>query len=135
MKPATAAALQMASAVESLAAAKAWHIWVAATSLSKKEASMLTHATALTEVHGRQELLIGLTLLIWGQEKALAFARTALIAWCKVALCAARDADVAALASDRAMLEEGNDWEQRRRLVDVDNLVNRVFLDNESGWC
>jgi len=134
LAPAEAAALRLARAVTGNSVVVAWHMWVAVTHQAAKEALASTHANAINEIHERHELLVGITLLIWTQEKTLAFARTALIAWCWLAVRATRDADVAALASDRAILEEATNWEQSRRLEDVDMLVNRVFLDHALSW-
>jgi hypothetical protein len=85
-----------------------------------------TYGSNVEALQERQEFVIGLTLLLWAQEKVFAFARTALIAWGRVAVSAAREADVAELESDRALLEEAADWERQRRIQGADNLVKHV---------
>merc|ERR1712110_47712 len=43
-------------------------------------------------------------------------------------------AEVAALESDRALLEDATDWERQLRLADVDNLVNGAMIGNDWYW-
>merc|ERR1719313_2753070 len=134
LKPGGAAATQMERAARGCAVAIAWNVWLTETSLSKMEDTVEMHVAALAGLKQRQELLIGYTILMWSQDKRLAFARTCIIAWARIATCATRDANVAALESDRAMLEETVVDERQRRSTEVGQLVNQRFVDNYLSW-
>jgi hypothetical protein len=131
MAPAEVAATRILKTARITNVIVAWYIWKADRFLTQKEAILEACSADVRNIHERSELTSGITLLLWAQEKLSMFARLVLLSWCRFSVSAARHADVVALESDRAMLEEATDFERQRRLADVDLLLNRAFLDSD----
>merc|ERR1719424_1614715 len=131
MGPAEKAVAKMFSNNKTVCMQSAWHAWEACVTASKKEKFQAKYTGQITGMQARTENLVGLALLIWAQEKTLAFARLTLIAWSRAATANGRNADVAALASDREMTESAVDSERQRRRDDVSYLLGRAFVDQD----